>query len=359
MKQAKTWLVVTVCVCALVGAVTLLATEARGQASGTPAADVAKAKKLFAKGIGFYQKGRYKAAIKKFRDAYALWNNRKILFNIAICYAERGDRILAVTYLRRSFKGATRAVINKLRASMPARLKAVEKQVAVLVVTTNNPKAAILIDNGLAGKGSIDKVLHARRYRLEVTVGGVVKARKTIRLGRGKVFAWKPNIGPATAVAVKPPAPRPPTVEKPVVPRPPAVEKPTPAVPTPTPAKPGETTVRRKSRLGRLPIYYFIAAAVVAVGAGATAAPLGLKTNKYHSDYWSSPSRSTRDKGLTFKTATNAMIGVAAGAAAAAAVLGIFTDWKNPFGKKESESGVTLLPMTGRDAAGLTVTGGF
>jgi hypothetical protein len=117
--------------------------------------------------------------------------------------------------------------------------------------------------------------------------------------------------------------------------------------------------VRKKSRLGRLPIYYFIAAGVVAVAAGATAVPLGLKTNKYHSDYWSNPTRSTRDKGLTFKTATNAMIGVAAAAGAAAAVLAVFTDWKNPFGKKESESGVTILPMMGNEGAGLSVTGGF
>jgi hypothetical protein len=144
--------------------------------------------------------------------------------------------------------------------------------------------------------------------------------------------------------------PRPPPVVRPTPPPPRVIVK----RPEPKPEKP-----RRKFKLGRLPDYYFIAAAAVTVAAGATTVAMGLQTDKYHDDYWQTPTRSTRDKGLTFMNATNAMIGLTAVAGAATVALAIFTDWSSFKKKKESATGVNLQPILGPRTAGLTISSGF
>ncbi|MFH2006391.1 MAG: PEGA domain-containing protein [bacterium] len=291
-------------------------------------ADKAKARKHFSNGSRLYAKGKFKQAIVEFTEAYRFWKNRRILLNIAICHAEGGKRVEAITFFRRALAGADAAAVAKLRSGSPEVLKRMEGEVAILKVEMPDPTAEIYINGKPAGKSPVEQVVIPGDCKVEVKVNGQVKVHKTFQLAQGGQETWALTSWPVPRERQKPPVGA---------------------------DKPGGSW----RRLAKLPVLYFGIAAVVTLAGAAALIGTGVKTNQLEDDYHANPNLGTRDEGLRYKSAANAMIGITAIAAAATVALGIFTDWKKlPWKKKESAS-TTVAPHLGPGGAGLTVSGSF
>lgn len=309
---------------------------ARAQKPQPPTDQKAQVKKLFAEGSALYAKNKFREAIEVFAKAYAIWKNRKIMLNIAICHAELGEHAKAVESLEEALKGASEEEIKAIRAKMPKVLKKSEQQVAVLTVVMPDPFAEIIIDTQSVGRSPVTKALDSGPHVVEIRLSGQVKVKKIINLTPGQKETWKLDAWPARAPAIRP---RPGTPETP--------------------------TTEKKSffkKYARLPYYYLLGAAGLTLVSGITIIGTGAMAKKYHDDYYSNPTWSARNKGIKYRDATNAMIGITVAAAVATGVLALFTDFKTfnrLFKKKEKAGSARLTPFVGPGRAGVVLMGGL
>jgi len=293
-----------------------------------------KARKLYARGKHLFRQHRYSQALDVFQEAYRYWHRREINLSIAYTYARMGNAIKAVTALRQYLAKAT----DSEKKRLPSRLKQVQGEVGVLVVTVPDAQADIMVNGRSVGHSHIELVVEPGKVAVEIRLGGKTVAHKVVECLAGTVKVWE------LAEMPRSPGPRHPRVVHvangsgmganqghggtgPVAP----------------PSKPG---------LGRLHWAYFVGAAALAVVAGAAAGGLGAATAKTHDDYKAHPSESLMKKGNAYKLGTNILIGVAAGGAAAAVVLAIFTKWHH---KERQSRRVTIIPMPTVGGFGLTL----
>jgi tetratricopeptide (TPR) repeat protein len=311
---------------------------ARAQDPAPTPEQKAQVKKLFAEGSKLYAKNKYREAIEVFKKAYAVWKNRKIMLNIAICHAELDENAEAVTKLKEALKGATPDQVKAIRAKMPRVLRKAEGKVAVLTVIMPDPRAEVFIDTQLAGRSPVEKVVDTGPHVVEVRLGGKVRAKKMITLSAGQKETWKLDTWPARAWST---------------PRPPGVR------PEPKPAGKKKSFFKKYATL---PFYYFVSAAAVTLIGGLTIIGTGVKAKEYKDDYYSNPTWNARNKGIKYRNATNAMVGITVAAGVAAGALAVFTDWKSfgrMFKKKEKSGAAFFLPTIGPNGAGVTFGSGF
>jgi len=281
-----------------------------------------KARAHFAAGRAHYNKARYVQAIAEFNKAYTLWKNPRILLNIAICYSELNRAVDAVRHLHRALRTASADQRAKLQTMIPAGLKAREGQVARLEVVVPDGAAEIFLDDDLAGRSPVRRVVAPGTVRVVVKLGGQVKVAKTLTLKAGETRTFVLNQWPVVA----------------------------------PPPKPRRSWLARHARLS---IYYVGAAALVAVAATAALIATGVRTEQIQDEYYASPSLETHDRGVRFRTATNVLIGVTAAAGLAAGVLALFTDWSRPPWKKEKPTSTRIVPSAGPGGVGLSASGRF
>jgi hypothetical protein len=269
--------------------------------------DKAKAKRYFRQGHRLFRRRKYSQAVEAFKRAYEHWKRREIHFNIAFAYARMGEKVKAVEHLREFLKQASRAE----RRKVPRILRKMQQQVGVLIVDVPDDEATIYIDGRKVGEQHVEVVVEPGKRVVEIRLKEKTVARKEMDAQPGMEKAWE-----LTEIPRPEPRPRPrpePRIEP--VPRPRPRPQPTPDEPEP---KKG------------LHWAYFTASAGLAVIAASVAVGTGVMTDQLRSDYEDNPTRSTMDKGNTMRNVTNAMWGVAAGAAVGAAVLAIFTRWSQP-----------------------------
>lgn len=307
----KACLTAAVLVCAL----------ALGNPASAQRQNRALARQLFASGNSLFTQRQYREAIVRFKQAFRHWNQYNIQFNIALCYYNLGDKVGAVTHLRRYLKKAT----AKERKSIPKPLLAMQRKVAVIIVQVPDPKATIWVNGKLAGTKRVELVVKPGRRTVVIKKGEKTVVRKVMDLSGGSQQVWEMS---------KMPVPRP------VVPEP----------PVPQPPKPPPR------RLGRLHWGYFAAAAGLTVALGGVLTGLGVKVLQIEKDWKASALGSQEradlaDKGEKYKNATNALVGVTAAVGVTAVVLAIFTRWRSP----ERESGIKIQPAVGPGGASFTV----
>jgi tetratricopeptide (TPR) repeat protein len=63
--------------------------------------DTSEVDRLYLEGVMLYKAGRYKSAISRFREAYDLYPDPKLLYNIARCHESRGDLERALKVYRK------------------------------------------------------------------------------------------------------------------------------------------------------------------------------------------------------------------------------------------------------------------
>lgn len=328
MKPSPWFLLIVACALLVLGG-TL--TPSHAQPARTAAPGEAEARKLVREGMTLHGQGKFREAIAVLEKAYAHWKNPKILINIAICHAEMKDKVAAARLLRQAFASLEPDQAAKLRAGLPAIVAKVESEVAVIVVTLPDGSAEVHVDGERIGPAPLTHVTLPGKHVVEIRREGQVIDRQTYILAPGGSVRYTLEAWPAARAEPARPDPRP-------------------EPPTPPPARP-------RSKLGRLPIYYFAAAVIVAVVTGAALIGTGVKTEQIQDDYYAAPSLSTRDRGLRYRTTTNALLAVSALSAAGAVVLGVLTDWRNPLRRKERS--VSVTPSVAPTGAGLLVQGRF
>lgn len=298
------------------------------------AANKAKAKKWFRAGTKHYKKGELDKAIESFKKAYSFWKRRSLLLNLAVCYAEKDEPVEAVTYLRRALKGADEKERAEIRGAIPAKLKEAEQNVGVLKVSVFSPRATIIINDDPVGVGSVEQIVKSGTHKIVIREDGLERERRTIEVAGGKTANL--TITQYTEIEIK--------------------KKKGPGEGDGDESKIGKWWRNRR----RLPLYYFASAAALTLVGGVTAIATGVKAKSYHDDFYDNPTHSSRDKGILFRNTTNAFIGITVVAGVATAALGVFTEWKMPFGaKKEVVAPVSVAPHVGPSGGGLTFSGSF
>ncbi len=296
--------------------------------------DPKTAKKWFALAQKQYQQGKLDEAIQSFKKAYSYWQRRSLLLNIAVCYAEKDEPVQAVTYLRRALDGADEKEIGEIRSAMPEALKNAESATGVLVISVFDPKATIIINDEPIGSGEVEQAVGPGSHEVVIRSGGVERERRTVEATGGQVTKIEIDrfeAAPADTTFVHGDPP---------------VEE--------TPEK-----IIWWEKRPRLHVYYFASAAALTLVSGVTTIALGVRARKFHDDFYDSPTHSTRDKGISHRKATNAFIGITAGAGVATAVLGLLTEWKWPFGGRDQDRTVSVSPEAGPTGGALTISGSF
>ncbi|MDY0001492.1 MAG: hypothetical protein RBU30_09380 [Polyangia bacterium] len=265
--------------------------------------DKANARRLMGVAKRFIQEKNHTKAIEAFTSAYNHWPRKEIQFNIALVYLEKGDRIKAYEHLSRYWRVST----PEERSRLPAPLLRLRNELGTLRVRASDPAMGIRVGGTDRGKGSVELVMEPGVHKVEVVVDGEVVQEKSLRVMGGAEVLWE----------AEPPRPG-------TAPGAGATEPPKPQVPD-----------RRKLHLG-----YFVAAASLAVAAGAVVIWTGVKTLQLGEDYDANPTRELQKEGRTYRAATNVMIGVSAAAAIGAAVLAVYTRFVSP----EKQRAVSLYP---------------
>jgi len=302
--------------------------HSRGRSRKTHQKANRASKQLFAAASRLYKQGKLAEAIEKFQQVYDRTKNPKVLANIAICHAESNDPVAAVTYWRRALRQAPPKLLERMRAAKPKVVADAEQKVGDLTVVGPEPTAAIQIDGRQSGDGNVTVLLAAGPHEVLLSKEGRHPVRRTISVEGGHAQTWKVETWP------KPPVQR----------------------------RVTKTKHGHHRLFGRIPGYYFLAAAAVTVAAGATLVGLGVKTNQLEDDYHANPSASSRDQGLRYRMATNAMVGILTVSAVTSVVVGVFTDWKGLgrlFGRSEKNGTAFITPLAGPRTAGISISGTY
>lgn len=304
---------------------------AAAQGSSVSHKERKRAMKLFWKGKRLYRKEKFYRAVEKFKEAFRILPHKNILLNIAICYAEMSNPIEAVTHLRTALTMVGRRAEDILDPREYAKLLEMRSKVVIIIVESPDPEAEIFINRVSAGKAKVERVLMPGNHRVEIKVEGKTKAEEMFELSAGqqkhwKVPEWRTDAEKRRALAE-------------------LLKK----------KKEKKVVVEKRKKIS---IAWFIATAAVAVAAGGAAVYTGVKTDKLADEYHRTGDRDTEKEGKKYKLATNVLLGVSVGAAAAAAVLAFFTEWR-PGSRKERATSVTISPMTGPDGAGFVLSGRF
>jgi hypothetical protein len=309
--------------------------DARSKAKAKARAK-ARAKKLFRRGNILVRRKRYEKAVELFEKAYSLLKHPSILYNMASALALKGDTIKAAERLREFLKQRSMP-----KSDLPEVLQKVLEKTGVLTVEVGDEEAVIHIDGRRVGKGRVRVTVLAGERVVDIRRGSVVVAQKTVRVPPDKEKVWE-------LAALPRPTPRPAPEDTPAT-----------AMPTPRPSpEPEPSDEEHQQGLGKLHWGYFASAAGLAVASLAGAVTASALTKQAKDENTQNPTPQTKDTGETRQLAANIMWGVTAATAAGAAVVAIFTRWKEggeetPQPEDEAPE-VTFSVVPG--GAGLSVT---
>jgi len=274
----------------------------------TSEADKAKARKLVKIAKVMLKKKDLNQALRYFEQAHRYWANPVIQYNIAVVHMAKGSKVKAAYALRKYMKTAT----ADQKARLPVALRKVLTQVAVLRIKARATDVAIWVEGKLEGMGTVEVVVLPGKRTVEFRKGEKVMEAKDLDTAGGQTLIYNQG-GPS---------------------------------PTPPPPPPPADTKK-------LHWVYFVAAAGLAVVAGAVAVGTGVRTLALYDEFKKDTSDTDiQRQGKTMKAVTNAMIGVTAAAAVAAGVLAFFTRWK----KTEKPNTVRVQPAVTPGGASVSLT---
>jgi tetratricopeptide (TPR) repeat protein len=291
---------------------------APAEARAASRADRDRARTLLARGKKRMRQGHYPSAVRLFEQAYRFWPRREIQFNLALAHLELGDKLAAARHLRRYLAEATPAE----RKALPERFRRLQRQVGVLRVETDDPKVRIWIDGKRRGSGRVKVVVLPGTRAVELRRGSRVLARKELEVAGGREVVWDPP-------PLLPSRRRPPNPER--------------------------RRPRRDDDQGRKRLHWglFVTAAAVAVGAGAATTYTGVRTLQIRDELSRSYSDAAVKELERHELATNVLIAVTSAAVVTAAILAIFTRWRE---EPRPGDSATVRPTFGPGEVGIGVS---
>ena len=253
-----------------------------------------KAAEYFQKGEILFDSREYAKAAQAFQLAYDMSPHPAVLANIAVSYDKAGKITDAVRVYRLY---APHAGSSKEDKKMMRRLKKLEAKVGEIDIKCSVTPCALKI-NGIESATDQTSIVSPGSYEITASAAGYLNATKTISVSAGRVVELHLTLEPIPE-ETQVPLPPEQEVEESVAPPPPAK----PVLGVPFWVATGTTG----------------AAAVVAIVFGVRTAKLGDEF-----EAGGSQDKSLKDEGKTSRLITNIMIGVTAGAAAAAIGFAIY-----------------------------------
>lgn len=137
------------CACALLATWVLAAPLAAAEPT---AADVAKARPHYKRGVELYQDGAFDAALVELEKAYAIAPSYKILYNVGLVYVQLNDFAGALGAYRKYLDEGGKAVDAKRRTEVEKEIDKLQTRVGTVQVNVNVEGADILVDDEVVGK---------------------------------------------------------------------------------------------------------------------------------------------------------------------------------------------------------------
>jgi len=294
----------------------------------------AEAKVLIKQGTQYLRELKARLAVAAFKQAYGHCKARVIQFNLALAYLVLGERVTAATHLRRYLNGATAAE----RRALPPPLKLLLTEVGVLRVQVRIATATIWVDGQLRGSGRVEIVVLPGLKVVEIRFGDRVLKHTKLEVAAGQTAVWNPHIDA----------------------KPRRTGLPRRAIPTHlargTSTSSASSASSASSSSRRLHWAYFASVAVVAAVGGVALTYTGVRTFQLREDWRASPSDAIEKDFDRYKLISNVLVGVAATAGIAAAIIAVFTRWRRNKPEKPRVSvSFAFIPGGG----GLTVCGRY
>jgi len=138
------------------------------------------------RGLELYDEGDFRLALVEFERAYSVGHNFKILFNIGQVHFQLNGYAKARLALEQYLKEGGAAVPEARRASVEKDLATLRGRTATLTVRVNVGDADVMINQSLAGKAPLEKLLvDAGTIRMHVTRNGYAPRIREVTLAGG------------------------------------------------------------------------------------------------------------------------------------------------------------------------------
>jgi hypothetical protein len=132
-----------------------------------------EARQRFQRGLQLFEEKNYEAARVELERAYTLAPTWKLLFNIGICYSQRGDYVEALKDLERYLTEGGSSVTAERQEEVKKEIANLKPRVASVVVKTNVQDAELAIDDRPVGKLTSEPiVVNPGKRKLSVSKPG-------------------------------------------------------------------------------------------------------------------------------------------------------------------------------------------
>jgi hypothetical protein len=118
-----------------------------------------EARQRFQRGLQLFEEKNFEAARVELERAYQLAPTWKLLYNIGICYGQRGDYVEAVKDLERYLQEGGTQIPEERREEVKKELANLKPRIARVTVKTNVPDADLSIDDQPAGRVTSQPVI--------------------------------------------------------------------------------------------------------------------------------------------------------------------------------------------------------
>lgn len=165
---------------------------------GVPEAAQRRALQLFQDGNVFLEQAKYTEAIPKYELALAAWDHPNIRFNIAICFMNMRQPLIAWDHLQRALRFGDAPLGKRLYNEALTYQAALEASLAELKVTSTQPDVKVMVDGGqvLAGAGERTLKLLAGKHQLVASRPGYVTDSRALDLPAGRPIAERIALAP-------------------------------------------------------------------------------------------------------------------------------------------------------------------
>ncbi len=154
-----------------------------GLAAGPTAAEVAKARPHYKRGVALYQDGAFDAALVELEKAYAIAPSYKILYNVGLVYVQLNDFAGALKAYRQYLEEGGKKIDGKRRAEVEKDIRKMELRVGTVTLKVSVDGADVLVDDEVVAKSPLSEPL-------------------IVNAGKRKIAASKPGHTPMARVLV-------------------------------------------------------------------------------------------------------------------------------------------------------------
>jgi hypothetical protein len=150
---AATFVAISICGSAHAADETTAKPSTSQQAAGKPSPEkMEEARQRFERGLQMFDEKNFEAARVELERAYAIAPTWKLLYNIGICYAQRGDYVEAVKDLERYLEEGGEQVKDERKEEVRKEMANLRPRIASVTIKTNVPDADLLLDDQPLGK---------------------------------------------------------------------------------------------------------------------------------------------------------------------------------------------------------------